>query len=463
MKTSNSIGSRRICYAAVLLLLSAACTKTAVVYEDTGSEISFSPVSIPEVKGVPGAMEGPGFNGFETFGIFAWHKTTSEAQRWADFYADGTEGPGVKYIDGEPFAKLGNHWAGGYNDLNVSFSRGTGDMVRTVEMNVSVAENTHRPEYWPKTGYLAFAGYSPYYKFETEVRQTADGNNEYVYHTTRTPLANADDGTTVTYNTDDPAHPYLSITGFTQGIFDWEHNNHWATNETCDLMWFDADENWTANLGAGDSRSAVPVTFHHACAWLDFHFRAKDETADRKFVILKATLSNMYWSGDFRSDDGTGKAVWESLGDSERNAGNTTEVVLYYNMGKKESQDYEDQFNYITYENYFEIDDLMIIPQSVDKGSGSVSTLTVYYKQLTSDTPYEPVDNYGEDENPDDHLFDGKPLTEVFTCELPASDGGVWDMGKHYIYDIVFGLDEILVSPAVLDWDDRETSANTEN
>lgn len=447
----------------------ASCAKTEVVYDGSASEIGFTPVSVPVAKSLPGPAEGPSFDEFETFGIFAWHKITDAPQTWAAFWADGAEGPGVKYIDGEPFAKLGQYWAGGYNDLDVSFTRGTGDLVRNVTMNVSLSDkgNTHLPKFWPKTGYLAFAGWSPYFKFEAETEEYRDEDGDtktrYNYYTSRTPLANDTDGTTVSYNTDNPAHPYLHITGFRQGLFDWEHNNHWATNETCDLMWFDADERYTENLGISDSRTAVPVTFHHACAWLDFHFRAEDETADRKFVILKATLSNMYWSGDFRSDNGAGKAEWNSLGDDLKNPSTPVpEIVLYYNLGKKGSSDAAEEFNFITAENYLEVDDLMIIPQSVNKGNGTASVLTIYYKQLTSDTPYEPVENYGEDEDPDNFLFSGKPMTEVYTCELPASDGGIWEMGKHYIYDIVFGLDEIRVSPEILDWKETDTTVNTD-
>ena len=82
---------------------------------------------------------------------------------------------------------------------------------------------------------------------------------------------------------------------------------------------------------------------------------------------------------------------------------------------------------------------------------------------LTSDTPYEPAHEIyvgGQDEVVDEEatLNSGTPLTEVFTCEMTASADGTWQRGKHYVYDVVFGLDEILVSPSVTEWDDVQTS-----
>lgn len=426
--------------AAIVMLAAASCTPGLTVYDGNDTEIGILPVANPSVKSIPGAMDGTAYNRYETFGVFAWHKLTEKSQSWTDFANAGNAGDLVTYIGGEPFAKPadGVYWAGGYNDLNISISRD----VRVLTTDISIRDNTHQPKYWPKTGYLAFAGYSPYYMLD--IAKNSDG--DLVYDNDN-PL----DGLCEISYVTDPVNPYLKIEGFTQGDFDWGFNDHWATNETCDLMWFDADENYTSNLGHGGSTAeAVNVTFHHACAWLDFHLRAENETSDMKFVILKATLSDMYWSGDFVSDNGSGQAEWTLDENSLKD-----ELILYYNMGKKKA-DREDKFNFITYDDYFRIDGMMILPQPVEK-NGKTTTLTIYYKQLTSDTEYRPIEDFGEDENPDDYLFSGSPLTEVFTCEIPAGNGK-WEMGKHYVYDIVFGLNEIKIRPSMTEWTEQTGS-----
>lgn len=454
--------------AALLAAGMVSCVKETAVYDAGAAEIGFTPVSYHITKGLPGPMDGTVYDGNETFGIFAWHKITAQPQSWQDFYNDGTPGAGVTYIDGEPFAKnpTSKYWAGGYNELSILVDRVEdasvpGGKKRETVTTVDVASNVHDPHYWPKTGYLAFAGYSPYYRLEITKVPGEDGKMDLEYDAS-TMLSSGD--CNVSYVPDGTA-PYLKIENFTQGDYEWGEDDHWATNETCDLMWFDADDqvltsNWQTMI-AGTSDAAVPVSFKHACAWLDFRFRAADGTADGKFVILKATLSDMYWKGDFVSDDGNGASAWTGLED-------TRDIVLFYNLGDGNA-DRTSKFNYITYEDYLQAGKMMVIPQPVSKtsaGGGTQtarSTLTIYYKQLTSDTPYEPAHEIyveGQDEVVDEEatLNSGTPLTEVFTCEMTASADGTWQRGKHYVYDVVFGLDEILVSPSVEDWDDVDTS-----
>ena len=436
----------------------ASCVQEAVVYDYVVAEIGFSPVAGMASKALPGAVDGPDDSDFnyETIGIFAYHKITGTSQNWEDFYNASDAGSLVTYIDGEPFAKPanGNYWAGGANAIDIEITRN--GRVLTANVSAPADEYRHMPKYWPKTGYLAFAGYSPYYKLEI----SKDNDGELTYGTS-TPLSD------VKYIVDEH-HPHLSIEGFEQGRFVWEKDDHWATNETLDLMWFDVNDQNTANSlttpGIGASESAVPVKFNHACAWLDFNFRAKDETADGKFVILKAELSNVYWKGDFSSDMAEGESAPESPGwtklDGLRN------ITLYYNIGSGDSSsegDWGEKFNFITLDDYFRIGGMMTIPQNISKtvgGASMHSVLTVYYKQLTSDTAYEAAeDKYYKGTKEYDEtstLYSGTPLTEVFTYSF---DGQArWEMGKHYVYDIVFGLNEIRVSPSVTEWDDVQTS-----
>ena len=158
------------------------CVKETAVYDAGAAEIGFTPVSYHITKGLPGPMDGTVYDGNETFGIFAWHKITAQPQSWQDFYNDGTQGAGVTYIDGEPFAKnpTSKYWAGGYNELSILVDRVEdasvpGGKKRETVTTVDVASNVHDPHYWPKTGYLAFAGYSPYYRLEITKVPGKDG------------------------------------------------------------------------------------------------------------------------------------------------------------------------------------------------------------------------------------------------------------------------------------------------
>ena len=221
------------------------CVKETAVYDAGAAEIGFTPVSYHITKGLPGPMDGTVYDGNETFGIFAWHKITAQPQSWQDFYNDGTPGAGVTYIDGEPFAKnpTSKYWAGGYNELSILVDRVEdasvpGGKKRETVTTVDVASNVHDPHYWPKTGYLAFAGYSPYYRLEITKVPGEDGKMDLEYDAS-TMLSSGD--CNVSY-VPDGAAPYLKIENFTQGDYEWGEDDHWATNETCDLMWFDADD-----------------------------------------------------------------------------------------------------------------------------------------------------------------------------------------------------------------------------
>ena len=128
----------------------AACTKSSVVYDDSQNEIGFIPV--PDVVSKANDKYGPiGTDGTgntetyptnETFGIFAYHNNNAVADtEWNAFYPNAS-----LYIDNKEFCHD--------NDKNSFVGR--------------------TPAYWPKTGSLAFAGYSPWDMLNDKVSYTAD-------------------------------------------------------------------------------------------------------------------------------------------------------------------------------------------------------------------------------------------------------------------------------------------------
>lgn len=47
----------------------------------------------------------------------------------------------------------------------------------------------------------------------------------------------------------------------------------------------------------------------------------------------------------------------------------------------------------------------------------------------------------------------GEPLNNQLVYEYKPEDGSTWEQGKKHIYDIVFNLNEVTISPSVVDWD----------
>ena len=187
----------------------AACTKGEVVYDDSDVAIAFSPVAQMSTKAqVYGPMnigDGTSYNTSESFGVTALHKVTDKIS-WDDFKNGGGM---VLYIDKGKFVNRqnGKTWGG------------------------------ETPYYWPKTGLLAFAGFSPY-----------ENLNTYVV---------IDDS------------PNVKFDNFKQGTYDYSEGH--LTNETIDAMWFDFDDQNACNLGSdGQASTGVPVKFKHACSWIDF-------------------------------------------------------------------------------------------------------------------------------------------------------------------------------------------------
>lgn len=100
-----------------------ACTKTSVSYEQTG-EIGLAPVV--RKNSTKAAVEGPDFPN-QKIKVYGYYDNSTEP---GSSYADGNFA--VEYLPGVEFAKKGTNWAGA---------------------------TTHY--YWPKTGSMLFAGYSP--------------------------------------------------------------------------------------------------------------------------------------------------------------------------------------------------------------------------------------------------------------------------------------------------------------
>lgn len=264
-----------------LLILAAAiaamtaCTKSTAVYEDS-TEIGISPVNYITTKLNYGPIKDENYPTSEDFGVFAYHTTDNAGTSY-------TEGTGTLslYLDNVGFTyKENGQWGG------------------------------KTPYYWPRTGSLYFAGYSPL---------GADIQNVI--------LSNADNRAATTT---------MNFTNFTQGSYAYSDGTGTQTgNEMVDLMWFDLTST-SANTGA------PAVTFRHALSYLTFAFSA---SVDDIFTVESVTLKQVKSTGSFTSWDDTANAPAWSGQDNPNNISlyNTTAAV-----GRSAT---------------LKIDDVLVIPQ----------------------------------------------------------------------------------------------------
>lgn len=274
------------------------------------------------------------------------------------------------------------------------------------------------PYYWPTKGSLVFAGYSP-------ASAKVEGTEFNYYLTAQGTEGQAD---YVAPNT-------LLITNYIQPN---------TIADAKDLMWFDVtDKSYDQN---GAENKGVPVQFKHALSWLTFKFNLKDDKTAARWTITDVKLVGI-------EDKATFTAV--------KNGANTwTEAV--------KSGDSKDEISVVTGVNYIVTyanggtvlpgtdvvvegtnarnNAVLVIPQSCAPGTPAVD-----------ETPAVPADaelviTYNLKTYVNDGVLEGQTVT------LPLNGTQItdnkWVPGKHYIYTIKFGANEILIAPTVADWED---------
>jgi hypothetical protein len=332
---------KKFVIAALAIGAMAACTKSNVKFEQPG-EISFQPVA---QKATKAAVDGTVYPVEENFKVWAWwdDATPKDNPTYAD-YKDYPYISAGKFIHRDAY-----NWGG------------------------------ETPYYWPTSGSLVFAGYSP-----------ADAN-----------------ATSFGYSVENQE--------FTVGDYIQDTD----ISKTNDLMWFDVMKSYLKNPGgAEDLAKGVPVVFKHALSWLTFNFVLDSEITNHKWEVTGVILKQVNTKADFTSTK-LDNYKWDL---SEDDADMKDMTVYAKSSGATA------QYITTTSTKYENVDNgVVVIPQSCVK-------LLVKYN-LTAST--------------------GVVIPQEVTLDLTAgTDGTAWLPGKHYVYTVVFGANEILVSPSVCDWED---------
>ena len=161
----------------------------------------------------------------------------------------------------------------------------------------------------------------------------------------------------------------------------------------------------------------VAIQFQHALSWITLKVIAKDADAAKAFDIKKVTINGVNTKADFAAKMGDGIQFNEWSGWAV-----PAEYVVFEGsqMVTETLTDIENT-----------VAGTLVIPQAT-------TSVTVEFDQYgingTADTP---------------------GMTVTLDLNLDTNETP-WEPGKHYNYNLIFGLDEILINPSVADWTEVE-------
>lgn len=299
------------------------------------------------------------------------------------------------YPERESFNVWGWYHENDYTSFEDSGNAWTNYMTQADGKPVTVAKegNTWAPAtdyFWPKTGKLTFAAYSP-----------ADAAGTYT-HTAEG----------------------LQIEGFTVP----------AVGAQYDLMYSDraynrtsSDKNYTGSQTT-NPYNGVDIVFHHALSSIVFKVGTKENYstgADIDFKIKSIKIKNVYGAGDFNETltDGNGSTTrtpaWTATGDA-----NVEYVAFTGEFAVPEDG--------TTYTEPTGAADLILLPQSFENNDAAVVEIAYTYETVAS----------GE-----------IPDTATFILKN-STNAKAWEPNKRYTYRILFGLEKITFAPIVENWED---------
>lgn len=341
---------KKLIFAALAVAAMAACTKSNVDF-DQQNEIAFQPVS---QKATKAAVIGTSYPIAAAYNFNVWAWWAAQGKGTADATAFNTV-----YINNQSFE---------YRSA-LSLWGGSGQSY-----------------YWPTTGSLFFAGYSP--------------ASIYGYN-----------GCDVQYEKDNKT---LKISDYQQST---------DISKTVDLMWFHlTDKSYDR------TDESVPVQFHHALSWLSFRFNLENQNTPQHWTVKSVKLTGIETKGNFTAVKGSsateqGTAKWSAWSE-------TKEVPVYW----------KDEGYNVTYVTN-EYDPLANDPSVLENTKNGVLVLP----QSCAPADAKVVIEFQQ------VAPSGAIVPQTKTLEL-GDASAEWLPGKHYIYTITFGAEEILIAPTVVDW-----------
>ena len=194
---------------------------------------------------------------------------------------------------------------------------------------------------------------------------------------------------------------------------------------------FETDKTWdflvaptSPSYSLMTATEKVAIEFQHALSWITLKVVAKDADAAKAFDIKKVTINGVKTTANFAAKMGDG-------------------------IQFDEWSDWKNPKSYVVFDNAAE-------PQRVTMNPAVIETTaagTLVIPQATTSVTIE-FDQYGIN-----GTADTPNMTVTLDLVLDKEDEqgrNIWEPGKHYNYNLVFGLDEILINPSVADWTEVE-------
>ena len=201
--------------------------------------------------------------------------------------------------------------------------------------------------------------------------------------------------------------------------------------EAKDLMWFDVtDQPYDQN---GTDGNGVPVQFQHALSWLTFKFNLLSAATEQRWTITDVKLVGIEDKATFTAVK-NGVKTWTTA---------------------EKSGDSKDEISVVTGANYtVTYEDGGTVLPGTDAGTNVKTNAVLVIPQSCAKDDASIVITYNMKTYVDNGVLTGQ------TVELPLNGSQItnnmWEPGKHYIYTITFGANEILIAPTVADWVDVE-------
>lgn len=190
-----------------------------------------------------------------------------------------------------------------------------------------------------------------------------------------------------------------------------------TTAETVDFLIAPITVPYTAQTATEN----VSVVFEHALAWVTIKVKAANPEAAAAFTIKDVIVNQVATTGTLTAEMGDGIQYTEwSDQDTPEN----------YDVVKGKEIDVTTVATNVEENENGTLNGLVVVPQVP-------TTLTINYTQ---------------------NAMTGTPELDAQTVTVPLElddeSNNFWEPGKHYIYTVIFDLDEILINPSVVDWED---------
>lgn len=190
-----------------------------------------------------------------------------------------------------------------------------------------------------------------------------------------------------------------------------------TTAETVDFLIAPITVPYTAQTATEN----VSVVFEHALAWVTINVKAANPEAAAAFTIKDVIVNQAATTGTLTAVMGNGIQYdeWSAQG-----------TPADYKVVENKSIAVTTVATNVEENGNGTLNGLVVVPQVP-------TTLTINYTQ---------------------NAMTGTPKLDAQTVTVPLElddeTNNFWEPGKHYIYTVIFDLDEILINPSVVDWED---------